>query len=279
MGSNGVDTHVPKVAIVTGGASGIGLAMSRHFAAEGYNVAIWDINVSDGQEASSKIASENPKAKVIFKQCDVSSWQNQAQSFKEVYRELGRIDLVCANAGISEQGESALGIVEEDEPAEPNLKIMDVNLCGVIYSVKLAMHYMRKNELSVSSRGSIICTASNAGLYPFPVSPLYAATKAGVIGLVRSTAPVAQRNGIQINGLAPAVLMTNLAPSKDLFANMIVTPMSTLLKGVAQLVSDPTLSGEVAEIHGTCVTLRPFHEYVDEDSRKNLDNFWNLGYA
>lgn len=73
-------------------------------------------------------------------------------------------------------------------------------------AVKLAIHYMSKNQLTGPSRGSIICTASNAGLYPFPVSPLYAAAKAGVIGLVRSTAPVLERHKIQINGLAPAVL-------------------------------------------------------------------------
>lgn len=73
--------------------------------------------------------------------------------------------------------------------------------------------------------------------------------------------------------------MTNIAPNKDLFKNMIITPMSTLVKGVAQFVSDSRLSGEIAEIHGGDVTLRPPHEYVDEDSKKNLENFWSLGYA
>lgn len=65
---------------------------------------------------------------------------------------------------------------------------------------------MNKNDPGESSRGNIICTASNAGLYAFPVSPLYAASKAGVIGLVRSTAPILERQKIQINALAPAVL-------------------------------------------------------------------------
>lgn len=162
---------------------------------------------------------------------------------------------------------------------------------------------MIKNELVGSSRGSIICTASNAGIYPFPVNPLYGASKAGVIGMVRSTAPVLKSHRIQINGLAPAVLgtatpsspskvpstslcvvsdpvtVTNIAPDKALFKNMVITPMSTLVKGVAQFVSDPSLSGEIAEIHGDSVTLRPPHEFVDEDSRKNLENFWSLGYA
>lgn len=74
-------------------------------------------------------------------------------------------------------------------------------------------------------------------------------------------------------------LVTNIAPSKELFKGMIITPMSTLIKGVAQFMADPGVSGEVAEIHGSSVTLRPFHEYVDQDTKKNLDNFWSLGYA
>lgn len=74
-------------------------------------------------------------------------------------------------------------------------------------------------------------------------------------------------------------IVTNIAPNKDLFKNMIITPMSTLVKGVAQFISNPSLSGEIAEIHGDSVTLRPPHDYVDEDSKKNLENFWSLGYA
>lgn len=158
---------------------------------------------------------------------------------------------------------------------------------------------MSKNTVpsSEGSNGSIICTASNAGLYPFPVAPLYAASKAGVIGLVRSSAKVLARSNIQINALAPAVLGkpsghrrcenvvlsvtidTNIAPSKELVKKMIVTPMTTLTKGVAQLLADPKTTGEVAEIHGESVTLRPPHDYVDEDSAKNLEMFWSLGYA
>jgi hypothetical protein len=72
---------------------------------------------------------------------------------------------------------------------------------------------------------------------------------------------------------------TNIAPSKDLFKEMVITPMETLIRGVAQFVADPSLSGEIAEIHGSKVTLRPPHEHVDEDSAKNLQVFASLGYA
>lgn len=75
-------------------------------------------------------------------------------------------------------------------------------------AVNLAVHYMDKKASSegAASRGLIICTASNAGLYPLPVAPLYAASKFGVVGLVRSTARVIEKAGMQINALAPAVL-------------------------------------------------------------------------
>ncbi len=60
---------------------------------------------------------------------------------------------------------------------------------------------------------------------------------------------------------------------------MVVTPISTLVNGVVQFIEKPVLTGEVAEIHGDKVTLRPAHEFVDEDSRANLENFWTVGYA
>ncbi|KAI3392511.1 hypothetical protein diail_5551 [Diaporthe ilicicola] len=279
MDNEAVNGHAQKTVIVTGGASGIGLAMVEHFASKGNNVAVFDVNLEVGKQVVSSVSEKSPQAKVIFKECDVSSWQGQTKAFKDVFNEFGRIDIVMANAGISEQGASAMASIEDDEPKEPNLKIMDVDLYGVIYTVKLATHYMSKNQSTGPSQGSIICTASNAGLYPFPVSPLYAAAKAGVIGLVRSTAPVLERHKIQINGLAPAVLVTNIAPSKALFEGMIITPMSTLIKGVTKFIDDPTLSGELAEIHGENATLRPPHDYVDEDSKKNLERFRSLGYA
>lgn len=79
-------------------------------------------------------------------------------------------------------------------------------------AVKLATHYLAKNtpNAETGSRGAILCTASNAGLYPFPVAPLYAASKGGVVALVRSMARPLEREGIQINALAPAVLGTSV---------------------------------------------------------------------
>ncbi|EHY55749.1 hypothetical protein HRR83_009186 [Exophiala dermatitidis] len=268
-----------KSVVVTGGASGIGLAISRSFAEQGAHVSVLDVN-PDGAEIVQQLTSEIQNGSFTFKKADVSNWDELASAFEQVHQEQGRIDVVMANAGISREGSL---IVDEEKPSKPSLKTLDVNLTGTIYTVKLAIHYIRKNAVSgngaTASRGSIVCTASNAGLYPFPVAPLYAASKFGVVGFVRSLARPLLKESIQINALAPAVLETNIAPSKDLFKPMIITPMSTLTRGVAQLVSDPSLTGQIAEIHGQNVTLREALPYIDEDTGKNIETFWSLGYA
>lgn len=60
---------------------------------------------------------------------------------------------------------------------------------------------------------------------------------------------------------------------------MVITPMSTLTKGVDQILTNSSITGQVAEIHGDSVTLRPHAEFVDEDTKKNMEKFWDLGYA
>ncbi|KAK5948058.1 hypothetical protein OHC33_010899 [Knufia fluminis] len=269
-----------KIVIVTGGASGIGLAMTRHFACQGHDIAVLDVNEIQGPSIVSEIANQYPESELLFEKCDVSSWQDQAAVFKKIFGHYGRIDIVMANAGISERGRSDVTVLDEEEPSQPRLATISVNFLGVLNTVKLAAHYMNKKPSSPDvSRGLIICTASNAGLYPFPIAPVYAATKAAVIGLVRSLArPYAEAN-IQINALAPAVVETNIAPDRALFKDMIVTPFSTLTRGVDQFVDDSALTGAIAEIHGASVTIRPSLDVVDEDSAANLEVFWNLGYA
>lgn len=146
-GTNGLGGQARKAAIVTGGASGIGLAMSQYFASQGYNVAIFDVTTGSGQAVVAELASENPEAKFIFRKCDVSSWQEQATSFKEIYGVFGRIDVVCANAGISEKGGSAMASIKDHEPQKPNLQVLDVNLTGVIYCEDSSEHFYSGNYL------------------------------------------------------------------------------------------------------------------------------------
>ncbi|GAB1202008.1 hypothetical protein APSETT445_000608 [Aspergillus pseudonomiae] len=243
----------------SGGASGIGLGITRHFISQPEtHITILDINPKTGAQTLQELQAEHPSASISFEECDVSSWESQAAVFEKIYAEQGRIDIVFANAGITEKGSLLPAKQDGNEaPPKPNLATLNINLVGVIYTVHLAIHYMYKNatsDPSASSNGLIVCTASNAGLYPFPMAPMYATTKSGVVGLVRSLARQLAAERIRINALAPAVI-------------------------VAQFTADESLTGKIAELHGQHVTFAEPPAYVDEDTRKNIENFWNLGYA
>ncbi|KAH8803278.1 15-hydroxyprostaglandin dehydrogenase [Xylogone sp. PMI_703] len=263
-----------KGVIVTGGASGIGLAVVNFFASRSSKIAILDISETAAVNVLADLKSQYPGVTFAFKKCDIGDWDNQKQVFEEVYQEFGNIQVVFANAGITERGE----FVKEknEEPTKPVLKTLDINLYGTLYSVKLAIHYMRKN--TASHKGSIICTASNAGLYAFPMAPMYAASKAGIIQAVRSMGPLLEGEGITLNAIAPAVIKTGLADA-HLFQNMILTPVSTAVSAIEDFSTQPGLNAKVAEISGEKYTIREQLPFVDEDTKKNLDTFSALGYA
>ena len=174
---------------------------------------------SSAQKVLTSLTSEFPNTKFIFKKCDISNWDEQKQVFKEIYEESGSVDIVLANAGVVEKGDFLE--VEQAEPQKPELRTLDVNVTGTLYSeffasfyrrgaglmrvaIRLAVHYMRKN--SAAHKGCIVCTASNAGIYPLPIAPMYSTSKHAVVGAVRSMARPLEKDGITINGLAPAVI-------------------------------------------------------------------------
>lgn len=85
--------------------------------------------------------------------------------------------------------------------------------------------------------------------------------------------------GLKLKGDGTDRIETNIAPDSALFQSMVLTPMSTATRAVAQLVEDPSLTGKIAELHGEHVTFAEPPPYVDEDTGKNIETFWRLGYA
>jgi NAD(P)-dependent dehydrogenase (short-subunit alcohol dehydrogenase family) len=128
-------TPSPKSIIITGGASGIGLALTRHFAAQGHRVVILDLNSAAGEGAAASVTAEFPQSAVSFHQCNVASWDEQAVAFGKAFHALGgRLDVVVANAGVSEQGTTTLvRLDEETTPVRPGVATVEVNLLGTVY--------------------------------------------------------------------------------------------------------------------------------------------------
>lgn len=123
-----------KSIVITGGASGIGLAMTKHFAEQDHDIAVLDINAKTGPQIVSEVQEQYSKSKLTFRRCDVSSWEEQAKVFKEINELHGGVNIVLANAGLSDRGANGITILDEDEPSPPGLVTVNVNLVGVMYS-------------------------------------------------------------------------------------------------------------------------------------------------
>lgn len=188
-----------KVVIITGGSSGIGLATVRLCLNSGAKVVVGDRNPPPELERS----------KVSFFPLDVTSWNEQAAMFKKVEELHGTIDHVLANAGIA----PLINLLEDDVDDHgvlmaPNLRVIDVNLIGCIYTTKLGLYYLKK----AAKGGSIVLTASASSFQRF--SPVdYTTTKHAVLGLMRGlVGHLHPKLPIRLNAVSPSWTDTNLVP-------------------------------------------------------------------
>lgn len=187
-----------KVAIVTGGGSGIGEAACYLYAREGAKVVVSDLNEERGNQVCQEI--QKGKGKAIFVRADVSNpsdCQSMVDATLQVY---GRLDIAFNNAGIG--GEANL---TAEYSVEGWQKVIAVNLSSVFYCMKYEIPAMLK-----SSSGAIVNMASILGQVGFENSPAYVAAKHGVVGLTRTAALEYSKQGIRINAVGPAFIRTPL---------------------------------------------------------------------
>ncbi|HEY8537927.1 MAG TPA: SDR family NAD(P)-dependent oxidoreductase [Steroidobacteraceae bacterium] len=186
-----------KTALVTGAASGIGRASAILFASEGANLVVLDRS-PDVEETAAQIRKEGGKVTTFVK--DSSEEANIAEAIDTAVREYGALDVCFANAGISG------GIVPlQDQTVELWTNIFKVNLLGTFLAVKHAARVMTPRN-----KGSIICTASVAGLRSGAGGSPYSASKAGVISLVQTTAYQLSGTGVRINAICPGLIETGM---------------------------------------------------------------------
>jgi len=190
-----------KVAVVTGGASGIGLATARRFAAEGATVVIGDFNPETGLAAAEEVGG-------LFVQVDVSDEEQVNSLFDTVNETYGSVDIAFNNAGISPPDDDSIETTEL--PAWQ--KVQDVNLKSVYLCCRAALRYMVQQQ-----RGSIINTASFVAVLGSATSQIsYTASKGGVLAMSRELGVQFARQGIRVNALCPGPVNTPLL--QELFA-------------------------------------------------------------
>jgi NAD(P)-dependent dehydrogenase (short-subunit alcohol dehydrogenase family) len=186
-----------RAALVTGAASGIGRASARLFAEEGASVVCFD-RAETVHETARLIGDLGGKA--IALQGDAGSEADVRAAIDRVVSEFGTLDVVYANAGVS----GGWTPMEEVSP-EFWIEVLRINLIGPFLAIKHASPIMR-----AAGRGSIICTASVAGLRSGAGGIPYSASKAGVINLVQTSANVLYGSGVRVNAICPGLIETGM---------------------------------------------------------------------
>ncbi len=230
-----------RVAIITGGAAGIGKATAIKFAAEGAKVAIWDIDAEKGAEVAEAIGGK-------FYAVNTTSFPAVEAGMKQVFEDFGQIDILINNAGITRDASLKKMTVEQWS------QVIDVNLSGVFYCTKAVFPYMAERGY-----GRIVSAASVVAHYGNFGQTNYVATKAGVIGMTKVWAKEMGRKGITANAIAPGFIATEMMltiPEKVLNAIESKTPVQRL--GKPEEIADAyayLASEEAAFITGTCLRV------------------------
>ncbi|KRO54641.1 MAG: 3-oxoacyl-ACP reductase [Pelagibacteraceae bacterium BACL5 MAG-120705-bin12] len=185
-----------RVAVVTGGAQGFGLAIVERFIQSGAKVVIWDIDETEAKKAVSKISSKN----LIYQIVDVTNFESISETLIEIEKLLGKIDILVNNAGIAGKNTTVA-----DYPIDEWNRVINLNLNSVFYCSKAVVPFMEKNNY-----GRIINIASIAGKEGNPNASAYSSSKAGVIGLTKSLGKELANKNIAVNCVTPAAAKTRI---------------------------------------------------------------------
>jgi 3-oxoacyl-[acyl-carrier protein] reductase len=184
-----------KVAIITGGANGIGLAAVRRFAAEGAKVIMADFDENAGKEQEQALRAEG--FDITYVQVNVADRESVSQMIEKTVETYGTIDILINNAGITRDA-----MLAKMDPADFQ-RVLDVNLTGVFNCTQAAIPYLIEK-----GKGKIINTSSVSGVYGNVGQTNYAATKAAVVGMTKTWAKELGRKGINVNAVAPGFTAT-----------------------------------------------------------------------
>jgi len=185
-----------RIAIVTGGAQGFGLAITERFIDSGAKVVIWDIDENEAKKAIEKVKSKNLSYQII----DVSDFDSINKKLSEVQNDHGKIDIFINNAGVA-----GMNTTVAEYPIEEWNKVINLNLNAVFYTCKAVVPFMEKNNY-----GRIVNIASIAGKEGNPNASAYSTSKAGVIGLTKSLGKELAQKNIAVNCVTPAAAKTRI---------------------------------------------------------------------
>lgn len=191
-----------KVAMVTGGASGIGLAVSRALAFRGCSVVLADL---DGERARHEVAALGARGGAVGARLDVTDLESVKLLVERVRADRGRLDYIFNNAGVN-----VMGLAQEMSDDDWR-RVLDVNLTGVVNGVIAAYPVMVDQGF-----GHIVNVSSLGGLVPVPLEAAYTASKHGVVGLSNALRIEAERFGVKVTVVCPGQVRTSIHDSSKI---------------------------------------------------------------
>jgi NAD(P)-dependent dehydrogenase (short-subunit alcohol dehydrogenase family) len=219
-----------KVALVTGGASGLGAATARALRGAGATVVVADLDEAGGRAVADELGGRSLV-------CDVADLEANRAMVASCEEQEGGLDLVFLNAGIA----SHMGVGEDFDLARYRV-LMGANLDGVVFGTHAALPALKRR-----GGGAIVATASLAGLTPVPFDPLYAANKHAVVGFARSMGALAEVDGIRFNAVCPGFAESKIIePIRDGLAQHGVPIIP------AEQVAETVLTLMTGEMSGEC---------------------------
>ncbi len=218
-----------QVALITGAASGFGRSLTQALCSRGVRVLACDVDEAGGREVAGETGA-------LFVHCDVSDPKQNSAAVAVAVQEHGGLDMAFLNAGVA----TGTGLGESFDLATYR-RAMGANLDGVVFGINAVLPAMKAR-----GGGSIVATASIAGLMSVPMDPIYSANKHAVVGLVRSLGPVLAIDGIRINAICPGFADTAIiAPFREqlLDQGLPIIPVEQVTDAVIGLF-DGEVSGE-----------------------------------
>ena len=205
-----------KVALVTGGNSGIGLGMARAMAEAGADIALWGTNAAKNSAAKAELGKTGRN--VVALECDVGDEAAVTQAFAETIKQMGRVDGCFANAGVSGRGGAPSFAQMTSEEWH---RVTRINLDGAFYTFRAAAKHMLERATAGDTLGGVLVgTASLAAIEGAQRSEHYAATKGALISMARSMSVEFARYGVRAHSILPGWIETNMtanATSNDKF--------------------------------------------------------------
>ncbi len=235
-----------KVAIITGGADGLGKAGAMRFASEGATVVIWDMNEEKGNETATLIETNGGKA--VFEKVNTANYSEVENATQKALEQFGKIDILINNAGITRDATLKKMTPEQWQ------QVIDVNLTGVFNCAKCV-----SGSMVDKGYGRIINTSSVVALYGNFGQTNYVATKAGVIGMTKTLARELGRKGVTVNAIAPGFIATEMVkkmPENVLKSMEEKVPVGRL--GLPEEIASAYLflaSDEAAYINGATISV------------------------